>query len=59
MPATLCTELFLEHLLLRCQYLANVGARPSPAVLQDRAETWRPWRAYGLVHLWAQASAMK
>ncbi len=27
--------------------------RPSPAQLQDRAEPWRPWRAYAAQHLWA------
>ncbi len=31
----------------------RVGTRPSPASLQDRAETWRPWRAYAAQHLWA------
>jgi AraC family transcriptional regulator of adaptative response / DNA-3-methyladenine glycosylase II len=35
----------------------HVGARPSPAVLQDRAETWRPWRAYAAQHLWAADAA--
>lgn len=25
----------------------------SPAMLLDRAETWRPWRAYAAQHLWA------
>jgi AraC family transcriptional regulator of adaptative response / DNA-3-methyladenine glycosylase II len=35
----------------------RVGARPSPAVLQDRAETWRPWRAYAAQHLWAADQA--
>jgi AraC family transcriptional regulator of adaptative response / DNA-3-methyladenine glycosylase II len=35
----------------------GVGARPSPAVLQDRAETWRPWRAYAAQHLWAADAA--
>ena len=35
----------------------RVGARPSPAVLQDRAETWRPWRAYAAQHLWAADAA--
>ncbi|WP_284735735.1 DNA-3-methyladenine glycosylase 2 family protein [Dongia deserti] len=35
----------------------HVGTRPSPAVLQDRAETWRPWRAYAAQHLWAADAA--
>lgn len=29
------------------------GQRPSPAELLDRAERWRPWRAYAALHLWA------
>ena len=29
-------------------YLAN----PSPALLQRRAERWRPWRAYAAMLLW-------
>ncbi|HKP23157.1 MAG TPA: 3-methyladenine DNA glycosylase 2, partial [Dongiaceae bacterium] len=35
----------------------GTGARPSPAVLQSRAETWRPWRAYAAQHLWAADAA--
>jgi AraC family transcriptional regulator of adaptative response / DNA-3-methyladenine glycosylase II len=27
-------------------------ARPSPALLQRRAERWRPWRAYAAILLW-------
>jgi AraC family transcriptional regulator, regulatory protein of adaptative response / DNA-3-methyladenine glycosylase II len=29
------------------------GQRPSPAELLDRAERWRPWRAYAALHRWA------
>lgn len=29
------------------------GRRPTPAELLDRAEAWRPWRAYAALHLWA------
>jgi AraC family transcriptional regulator of adaptative response / DNA-3-methyladenine glycosylase II len=29
------------------------GVRPTPAQLLARAETWRPWRAYAALHLWA------
>ncbi|HEX7046192.1 MAG TPA: AlkA N-terminal domain-containing protein [Gammaproteobacteria bacterium] len=28
----------------------------SARAVEQRAEAWRPWRAYGLIHLWAQAS---
>ena len=29
------------------------GRRPTPAALLERAEAWRPWRAYAAHHLWA------
>jgi AraC family transcriptional regulator of adaptative response / DNA-3-methyladenine glycosylase II len=29
------------------------GRRPTPAELSARAESWRPWRAYAALHLWA------
>ncbi|HXV63926.1 MAG TPA: AlkA N-terminal domain-containing protein [Vicinamibacteria bacterium] len=32
---------------------AQAGARPTPAELLERAEPWRPWRAYAAQHLWA------
>jgi AraC family transcriptional regulator of adaptative response / DNA-3-methyladenine glycosylase II len=32
------------------------GARPSPAKLLERAERWRPWRAYAALHLWTSLS---
>ncbi len=35
----------------------GVGTRPSPSVLQGRAEIWRPWRAYAAQHLWAADAA--
>jgi AraC family transcriptional regulator of adaptative response / DNA-3-methyladenine glycosylase II len=28
------------------------GLRPTPAALLQRAEAWRPWRAYAAQHLW-------
>ncbi|HEY6374379.1 MAG TPA: AlkA N-terminal domain-containing protein [Edaphobacter sp.] len=33
------------------------GARPTSAGLLDRAESWRPWRAYAAQHLWAADAA--
>ena len=34
--------------------MANtLGHRPTSAELLARAETWRPWRAYAAMHLWA------
>jgi AraC family transcriptional regulator, regulatory protein of adaptative response / DNA-3-methyladenine glycosylase II len=32
------------------------GAVPTSAALLDRAESWRPWRAYAAQHLWAAGS---
>jgi AraC family transcriptional regulator of adaptative response / DNA-3-methyladenine glycosylase II len=32
---------------------AGGGARPLPRELLQRAEAWRPWRAYAAHHLWA------
>jgi AraC family transcriptional regulator of adaptative response / DNA-3-methyladenine glycosylase II len=31
----------------------ETGERPAPAGLLQRAEPWRPWRAYAAQHLWA------
>ena len=31
------------------------GRRPSSTELFDRAQNWRPWRAYAAQHLWAAA----
>jgi AraC family transcriptional regulator, regulatory protein of adaptative response / DNA-3-methyladenine glycosylase II len=32
--------------------LAEQGRRPSISETLQRAESWRPWRAYALMHLW-------
>lgn len=32
--------------------LAAVGVALAPAVLAKRAEAWRPWRSYAVLHLW-------
>jgi AraC family transcriptional regulator of adaptative response / DNA-3-methyladenine glycosylase II len=31
------------------------GRGPSSSELLDRADAWRPWRAYAAQHLWASA----
>ena len=31
------------------------GRGPSSSELLDRADAWRPWRAYAAQHLWAAA----
>jgi AraC family transcriptional regulator of adaptative response / DNA-3-methyladenine glycosylase II len=34
------------------------GALSTSATLLDRAESWRPWRAYAAQHLWAADSQL-
>lgn len=38
--------------LLRSPVVAENGKRPTPKALLERAESWRPWRAYAAQHLW-------
>ncbi len=38
--------------LLRSPLVAQKGRRPTPKALLERAESWRPWRAYAAQHLW-------
>ena len=38
----------------------DTGAgRPSRPALLDRAAAWRPWRAYAVIHLWAEDAARR
>lgn len=37
--------------------LAIRGRRPTAAEVLARAESWRPWRAYAVLHLWMSAAA--
>ena len=39
--------------LLRSAIVIQNGKRPTPKALLERAEAWRPWRAYAAQHLWA------
>lgn len=36
----------------------DAGERPTPEDLLQRAEPWRPWRAYAAQHLWAADAVM-
>nr|WP_280949811.1 AlkA N-terminal domain-containing protein [Rhizobium multihospitium] len=36
----------------------ETGLRPTAAQLLERAEAWRPWRAYAAQHLWAASSTV-
>jgi AraC family transcriptional regulator of adaptative response / DNA-3-methyladenine glycosylase II len=38
-------------------FAGATGRRPSAAELLDRAEAWRPWRAYAALHLWTADAA--
>jgi len=42
---------------LRTAVRALTGSSPTPRELTERAEAWRPWRAYAVMHLWASLSA--
>ena len=33
--------------------VSRAGPSPRPAALAERAEAWRPWRAYAAMHLWS------
>ena len=37
--------------------LAERGVRPSERAVLARAEAWRPWRAYAVLHLWTADAA--
>jgi AraC family transcriptional regulator of adaptative response / DNA-3-methyladenine glycosylase II len=43
--------------LLRGAASIGGGMKVNPATLLDRAESWRPWRAYAAQHLWAAGAA--
>jgi AraC family transcriptional regulator, regulatory protein of adaptative response / DNA-3-methyladenine glycosylase II len=38
--------------------LACAGRRPRAAEVAARAEAWRPWRAYAMLHLWTAGAAL-
>ncbi|MCJ2036950.1 DNA-3-methyladenine glycosylase family protein [Methylobacterium sp. J-068] len=37
--------------------LADAAGRPTAKALDARANAWRPWRAYAVLHLWAHDAA--
>ena len=45
-----------EDLVLQ-RAVPNDGSRISAKELTRRAEAWRPWRAYAVIHLWRDAAA--
>jgi len=38
-------------------FAGETGSRPTAAQLLERAERWRPWRAYAALHLWTTDAA--
>src|SRR4029079_19139172 len=46
------TEAFLAGDVAVQSAFASNGVRPTAAELLERAERWRPWRAYAVLHLW-------
>jgi AraC family transcriptional regulator of adaptative response / DNA-3-methyladenine glycosylase II len=36
--------------------LPGDGSRISAAALEARAQQWRPWRSYAVMHLWRAAA---
>jgi len=46
------TDAFLAGDVAVQRAFASNGVRPTAAELLERAERWRPWRAYAVLHLW-------
>lgn len=46
-----------EDLVLQKQ-LPGDGTRMTARALRERAEAWRPWRGYAVIHLWRDAALM-
>jgi AraC family transcriptional regulator, regulatory protein of adaptative response / DNA-3-methyladenine glycosylase II len=44
-----------EDLVLQ-KHLPGDGTRLGAKALRERAEAWRPWRGYGVIHLWRDAA---
>jgi AraC family transcriptional regulator, regulatory protein of adaptative response / DNA-3-methyladenine glycosylase II len=51
------TDAFLAGDVAVQRALAVGHRRPSTAEVLERAESWRPWRAYAVLHLWMSAAA--
>lgn len=46
------SDAFLPSDVALQRVMAEQGRRPTPRELAARAEAWRPWRAYAVMHLW-------
>ncbi|MFT3687085.1 MAG: hypothetical protein QM783_19540 [Phycisphaerales bacterium] len=51
------TDAFLASDIGVLRGLAVNGERPTAAQALARAERWRPWRAYAVLHLWSGGAA--
>ena len=51
------TDAFLAGDVALQRILAVEGRRPTARALLARAETWRPWRAYAVMHVWTGEAA--
>jgi AraC family transcriptional regulator of adaptative response / DNA-3-methyladenine glycosylase II len=49
-------DVFLATDLGVRQALERMGFDPDPRRAHDRAEAWRPWRSYALMHVWSTLS---
>jgi AraC family transcriptional regulator of adaptative response / DNA-3-methyladenine glycosylase II len=39
--------------------VARLGLASSPAAIEERAISWRPWRSYAVLHLWGDLSGAR
>jgi AraC family transcriptional regulator of adaptative response / DNA-3-methyladenine glycosylase II len=49
-------DVFLATDLGVRQALTRLGVDPDPRAARERAEAWRPWRSYALMHVWSTLS---
>jgi AraC family transcriptional regulator of adaptative response / DNA-3-methyladenine glycosylase II len=49
-------DVFLAADLGVRQALSRMGLDPDPQAARARAEAWRPWRSYALMHVWSTLS---
>lgn len=53
------TDAFLAGDVAIQRSMAASGHRPTASELLIRAESWRPWRAYAVLHLWTADAAIE
>ena len=50
-------DAFVATDLGACRGAKRLGLPDRPGALEERAERWRPWRAYAQMHLWSASAA--